>query len=265
MGERHGGRLVYLTQDELGPIEVVEQGPERRLHFGTGACQSAMLLAHPQTLVLRYTRAMLAALLLNPEPRRVLLMGLGGGSLVRFLLAHYPQLSLHALELRPAVAEVARDWFGLPEGERLRITLGDGADYILSAPLDEGHRYDLILLDGFDAAGIAPSVGGEVFFSMCHERLLPGGALAINLWCEDTLGVDDYLEPLGLAFGDRPLRLPLAGRDNLIGLVGREPVGRRRFEQLAQQAARLDARLDLGMSAFARQLRREAGGRRRGD
>src|SRR5512138_3544669 len=88
--QRYDGHLVHRTQDELGPIEVVEDTLYRSLHFGTEPKQSSMLLGDPLALVLSYTRSMTTALLFVPQVRRVLLIGLGGGSLAKFILHHIP-------------------------------------------------------------------------------------------------------------------------------------------------------------------------------
>ncbi|HEY0720688.1 MAG TPA: spermidine synthase, partial [Gammaproteobacteria bacterium] len=87
--QKYDGLLVHRTQDEWGPIEVVDDMLHRSLHFGTEPKQSSMLLSDPLALVLSYTRAMTTALLFVPQVRRVLLIGLGGGSLAKFFLHHF--------------------------------------------------------------------------------------------------------------------------------------------------------------------------------
>ena len=93
---RYGGIVIHQSRDEHGTIEVVEDGAYRSLHFGSEPKQSSMELHNPIRLALTYTRAMTAALLFNDAPRSVLLIGLGGGSLAKFLLHH-------ALEMRTGI------------------------------------------------------------------------------------------------------------------------------------------------------------------
>lgn len=256
MSQRYGGQLVYLGRDEYSVIEVVESGRERHLHFGTESRQSSMLLHHPVSLALSYTRAMLAGLLLCDEPQRVLLLGLGGGSLVRFLHHHFPELQIDVVELRPAVVEIAHQWFGLPQDERITIHIDDASAFMRGRSVELHGNYDLILVDVFDAVGIAPGVGSGHFFAMCRERLCRTGVVSINLWCEDELSVDDYLDELQHQLGGNRLRLPVEGRANLIGLVTRETRTRRELARMGERAAALDARIDLGLGGLARQLRK---------
>lgn len=78
------GTLIHQAQTDDGVIEVVDNGDSRSLHFGTYPRQSSMRLSDPAHLALSYTQSMMGCLLLNPIPRRVLVIGLGGGSLVKF-------------------------------------------------------------------------------------------------------------------------------------------------------------------------------------
>ena len=108
------GRLVHQAQSDEGVIEVVDSGDSRSLHFGTHPRQSSMRISDPAYLDLSYTQAMMGALLLNPVPRRVLIVGLGGGSLVKFLLHHFPRCQIDVVEYRQDVIDVAHQFFGLP-------------------------------------------------------------------------------------------------------------------------------------------------------
>ncbi|MBT6146034.1 MAG: spermidine synthase, partial [Gemmatimonadetes bacterium] len=91
-----------------------------------------MFVARPDELALEYTRCMMMALLfLDAVPRRVLMLGLGGGSLVKFLLRWCQDCDVDVAELRPAVVDVAQRFFGLPEtDDRLHLHIGDGNAYV---------------------------------------------------------------------------------------------------------------------------------------
>lgn len=125
---KYSGTLIHCQRDAEGPIEVIEAHGVRSLHFGTEPRQSAMALATPDRLELSYLRAMLVGLVFVPDPRRILVLGLGGGSLVRFLLQHYPQAHIDAVESRAALVEVARTYFGLPEQPALRVRIADARE-----------------------------------------------------------------------------------------------------------------------------------------
>ncbi|HKJ75615.1 MAG TPA: fused MFS/spermidine synthase [Gammaproteobacteria bacterium] len=255
MNLRYGGTVVHSSRDELGPIEVVEDRSQRSLHFGTLPKQSSMSLADPDALVLGYTRAMAGALLFNAAPRSALVIGLGGGSLAKFLLRHFPGCRVDAVELRPAVARLAHAYFGLPEADpRLAVHHGDAFGFVVGR---EGRfDYDLILIDAFDAHGMDQSVSEETFFAACYDRLSPSGVLAINLWHDQKGRVRQVLRTLGDAFDGHALRLPVPHKGNLIGLTTREPAPKRRLKGLDRVAAELEPALQVGLPTLLQGLRR---------
>ncbi|MEF3192767.1 MAG: hypothetical protein K6346_00875, partial [Halothiobacillaceae bacterium] len=97
----------------------------------------------------------------------------------RSLLASFPKLEIDAVELRPAVAQAAREVLGLPDEPRLRVHIMDAAEFVRNAPAS---HYELILTDLFDAQGMVPALGEGEFQRHCARILAPRGALAANLW-----------------------------------------------------------------------------------
>lgn len=245
------GMLIFALRDPEGLMEVIDQDGIRSLYFGTRARQSSMRLADPAELVLEYTRSMLAALLFQPQPRRILLVGLGGGSLARFLLRHLPEARIDCAETRAGVVDLARRWFALPDDPRLAIHLGDGAAFLRTAPA--GH-YDLILVDAFDGAGVHPSVCSRDFHADCRRALSEAGVLSINLWITRDSGSRDILRDMELGFGKAVLRLPVAQRTNLIALVPVRSVTRKDLKQLREPARRLGTRFGLELPGQLRRL-----------
>lgn len=255
MRSRYGARLIFETRDEHGLIEVVQDDFERTLHFGSVAKQSAMERSNPIRLALSYTRAMLAPLIFLPgEPVRVLLVGLGGGSLAKFLLHYYPDLRLDVVELRPAVTEVAKNYFALPESPRLTLSIADATEFVRLLP-DRG-LYDLILLDAFDQRGIAPGICTLAFFTACRSLLNDAGLLSVNLWSRDRVALEEVLEDIRSSFGAVPLRLPVDGKDNLIAIGGAPPLKRRDARAISEKAKGLDERTGVEFPLLLRALRK---------
>ena len=95
-------------------IEIVEEGGVRVLQIGGSAIQSAMRLDAPDRIELDYVRAMMAFLLFHPDPREVLMVGLGGGSMARFIHQRMPQTRVTVIEIDPGVVTVARKYFHFP-------------------------------------------------------------------------------------------------------------------------------------------------------
>lgn len=92
---------------------IMDTGRERSLHFDVFAVQSAMDLDDPYRLSLPYTRKMMAFLLFNGAPRRILLLGLGGGSLAKFCYRHLASAAITVVEVNPEVIAF-RDAFFIP-------------------------------------------------------------------------------------------------------------------------------------------------------
>ena len=126
--------LVFSCRDEEGVIEVVDDLDTRALYFGTSARQSAMSREEPHRLVLSYTRSMLSGLLFTREPRSALVLGLGGGSLPRFLMHVFPTCRIDVVERRAKVVQVAHDYFHLARSPRLRTHVCDAEVFLRENP-----------------------------------------------------------------------------------------------------------------------------------
>lgn len=256
---KYHGTLIHKTRDEDGDIEVVDDGYYRSLHFGTDPQQSCMLLRDPIHLALAYTRAMTCALLLQEPPRRVLLIGLGGGSLAKFLLHHLPGVSIDAVESRPAVAEVARSHFELSEDARLKLHIDDGGSYIRRHSDDGETRYDTIFVDAFIGAGIARSVCGISFLQACHNLLDQDGILSMNLWNGDFITAREMLQDIRESFDNNVLQLPVDGKDNTIALASRGQSLKRRLKRAATMAQTLEAQTGIEYKLLLKQLKKHNG------
>lgn len=147
------------------------------LSFEGTLIQSCMRLADPDDLVLDYTRTMMGALLLNPQPRHVLMIGLGGGSMVKYLHRHVPAADLTVVEISQSVIDL-RDAFHVPpDDDRLHTVCADGAEFVRKPP----KHYDLILVDGFTGEGIAEALCSRSFYLHCRKALRAEGLLVANV------------------------------------------------------------------------------------
>lgn len=205
-------------------IEVSEEAGVRYLHFGTEWIQGAMRVARPWSLELDYTREMMAALLLRPGeawPANALIIGLGAGSLAKFLYRHRPQARLEVVEVNPAVIAVARQAFRLPDDdERLTVHRAEGADFVRSRRT----RYDCILVDGFDHRARPGPLASEAFYRDCRRRLSRRGLLVANLFGRSR-NYDAQFARLAAAFAGRALAFPSGDYGNVIGFAAAgEPV-----------------------------------------
>jgi spermidine synthase len=206
------------------PIDISEERGVRSLHFGSHWIQGAMRIARPYALELEYTRDMMLALLLRAGPRwprEALMIGLGTASLVKFLHRHRPHARLRVVEIEPAVIAAARAFFHLPDDPlRLAIEIGDGAEYVARA----GRVFDLILVDGFDAAGRAGALDESPFYRAAAARLSGGGLLVTNLLSRRR-SVAPSLERIREPFAGRVVALPRSEAGNTIAVAAAgEPI-----------------------------------------
>ena len=167
---------------------MIDHGTKRALYFvgdqDTDIVQTLIDRNEPERLQHAYTQELAAGLAYPAAPSSVLLVGLGGGALVRFFNAYFPELQLDVVEIDPAVVAVARDYFGARPGPRTRIIAVDGREYLERA----AERYDLILLDvnlypreETDNVGHPLAMRTAAFQRSVRERLRPGGAVLFNL------------------------------------------------------------------------------------
>jgi len=172
------GKEIYRCYDEYGPVQVFDDGVKRYLAFEEDDEQTCVLKADPARIQHEYTRAMLLSLLFV-DPKEVLLLGLGGGSLATCLLGLSPELRLRAVELRRAVIKIAKKYFYLPKTDRLSLIEDDAGQYLLD---DSVAPAQLILADMYGADGLDPQQLSAWFLERCHQLLTDDGWLVLNCW-----------------------------------------------------------------------------------
>ncbi len=172
----------------------------KALHFSISEIQSRMALADPDALALAYTRLMMGCLLLQPAPRRMAMVGLGGGSLVKFCHRHLPQTRVEVAEVNPHVLALRQDFHIPPDDERLVVVHADGAAFVRSL----AEQVDVLMVDAFTSEGMPPRLGAQRFYDDCHERLQPEGVLVVNLHAAHR-HFDAYVGRLQRSFDDAVL------------------------------------------------------------
>jgi len=158
------------------------------MKFGrkAGGRQTCQSLAEPDRMVFDYTRMMMAALYFNPSPQRVLIIGLGGGTLPRALQKLFPAAKIDAVEIDPAVVRVAGKYFGFVPGPRTEVFEEDGRVFAKRMG-KQGIRYDLVMLDAFDHEYIPEHMLTREFLQEIKAVLTPDGVLAANTFATSKL------------------------------------------------------------------------------
>jgi spermidine synthase len=248
------GELRAQLLDESYPKPfVIDDGKSRYLYFNVRLMQSEMALKAPHDLALRYTQKMMGFLLFHPRPRRIALIGLGGGSIVKFCHRRLPGVHITAVELDPDVIAL-RDAFFVPaDDERLQIIAGDGAEFIERA--EKG--IDALLVDAFDRTGFAPALANREFFENAWTKLSGNGVLVVNLAGDK----ESYAGLIGEAmhvFDDQVIVISVPDDGNHILYAFKEKYFEPRWRWLHNHAKELRARLGLDFPAFAQKMERSA-------
>ncbi len=243
-------------------IDVSEEAGVRYLHFGSEWIQGAMRIARPFALELDYTREMMAALLLRHEvgwPQRVLVIGLGAASVVKFLYRHRPRSHLRVVEIEPALVPVAYHHFKLPDDPaRIELVIGDGSKLMLTDP----GQYDLILVDGFDAHARSGPLETLPFYDACRQRLSADGLLCANLLGRNR-SFPATVRRLRTVFDGRALVFPSCDSGNVIAFAATGNPIRWPMKDLRIEASRLKG--DTGLNLLPTLTRLEQAGELAGE
>lgn len=244
-------RRIHKAVQAGDVVEVSETDGVRSLHLGSKTVQSSMRINAPYDLELAYTRSMMGFLLFNREPARFMMIGLGGGSLAKFIYHRMPAARMTAVELSSQVVAAARAYFFLPpDDDRFEVVIGEGAQYVA----EHTNSTDVLLVDGFDGASLAETLITQGFYDDCAAALSDRGILAVNLWGSDP-NLDVYLQRIETSFNGLVLRLPSEKHGNVAVFGFKQSLSNPRWEDLRQFARALEQTYDLEFLKFVEGLR----------
>jgi spermidine synthase len=201
------GREIHRQTDREGEILVHDDGLRRILSFGSAVEQSCMLPLAPARLVYVYIQAMALAALLVPRAERALMLGLGGGSLLRGLRAALPACHIMAVERRPGVIEVARRFFALPQDAAVELICAEAAEQLAAGV----EAVDLLFADLYGDSGMDRRQAAADFLRDCHRALSSSGVLALNFWSSEFADVRQVSASLAELFEGQVLYLHVQG------------------------------------------------------
>lgn len=234
-------------EDHVRPF-IHETRKVKSLHFSFAEVQSSMNLADPDALDLVYTRTMMGFLLFDPAPRRVCMIGLGGGSLAKFCHRHLSRADITVLEINPHVIALRHE-FSVPEDDaRFRVVRADGARYVRT----QAGLFDVLLVDGYDSDGLPGVLSSKRFYADAAGCLRPGGVMAANI----HLGGDalsGLLARVQRGFGARPLAVEDRESGNAIVFARKDaPLVALRTEDVVRPDSLEPAQWDPLLAAFER-------------
>lgn len=255
------GSVEHEVTSEYSQIRIRTRGNVRTMLFvrdsGEEVVESQLDLEHPQQLKVAYTQYMFLNYLFDPEPEKVLIVGLGGGSMVHFLQHHDPGVRIDVVEIDPVVVSLAEEYFGVASEGTVNVIVADGFDYLRTTE----ERYDVIYMDAFlkpsdetDSTGAPLRLQTAPFYDAVKECLSPGGMVVFNLNTHRQL--NDSLRTIRSSFPQTyRFTVPNAGNVVVIGSPSDERVS---HPDLLQSADAVDERFETEFSfrILARRLAR---------
>ncbi|MCB9752572.1 MAG: fused MFS/spermidine synthase [Myxococcales bacterium] len=185
-------RVIGEQRSRFNHVVVTERGSIRTMYFmvdGRRVTESVYDARDPYTLKLPVLQAMTSVLLVHPKPRRVLMIGVGGGQVTNYLFHHVPGIEIDAVDICPAVVELARAHFGVPDDPRYRLHVADGRRFIAERPADA--RWDVIVLDAYRGTTVPLHLRSRQHLEGCAARLPDDGVVIANLHSRSARYPDD--------------------------------------------------------------------------
>jgi spermidine synthase len=175
-----GRQVVFERISQYHHIQVYDENGVRTLSFN-GSWETTMSLTNPLVGHFEYTEYFQMPFIWNPDIKRVLMAGLGGGSTQRAFQHYFTNVVADTVEIDPAVVEVAKKYFSVTESPILRIHTNDARQYLRLTT----NTYDLILMDAYATTRYGSSLPQQLttkeFFTIANQRLSTNGVLAYNV------------------------------------------------------------------------------------
>jgi spermidine synthase len=182
------GELEYEVRSEYSHVRIRRNGNLRSMMFVRDTqeevVESSLDLKQPSKLLVPYTRFMFMSYAFRPQQEKVLIVGLGGGSMIHFLRRYDPDVIIDVVEIDPKVVEIADQYFGVRTGDHVKIITMDGVKYLLNTTT----KYDVIYMDAFlkpspqtDSTGVPLLMKTSQFYGQILTALKPDGLVVFNL------------------------------------------------------------------------------------
>ncbi len=238
MLKRRDGRIARV-ETEFNDIFITKRRAELTMSFqvkGWDYTESVINLRDPDDLPVRYTQVMTLAVAFPEEPKKILMIGLGGGAISTYLGRFMPQADIETVEIDAGVIGAAKTYFGIRGNERVRYTQADGRVFLTRSK----DLYDVILIDAFFGGYVPFHLLTQEFYTRIKQRLAPGGVAAFNVH-EATKLYASTVRTLSEVFPT--IYLFPTGEGEMIAVVSNSPALDR--EALTQRAAAAQQRYNF--------------------
>lgn len=228
--------IIYEKISLYRNITVTDDGNRVCMQFASKGYyvsqQSCQYKDDPDKLVFDYAKLTMAGLIVNPDPERILVVGLGGGTLPKTLHQLYPEAQIDSVEIDPAVVEVAERYFDFEESENVKVIARDGRVFVKQAQRFN-REYDFIILDAFNGDYIPEHLMTKEWLEEVKSVLADGGVVIANTFSSSRLYNNESVT-YEAAFGwIRNIR-PHSG--NRLIITGKfDPITRKELLEMARQ------------------------------
>ena len=203
--------FVYLVSSDYGQVYVVQNKEGMRCLYIGDANQADCIhtcinIYNPDLLEFDYQKFALSSLYAVPKPQKILVLGLGGGTLIKALMDLLPQAKIDVVEINDAIFEVAKEYFSFKPNVNTSVVISDGYEFVKKQAQDPAlKKYDLIILDAFDKDYIPAQFLSKEFVHMVHSIVAAKGVVVVNTFAnskyatlEDGLYKDEFKQFLNL-------------------------------------------------------------------
>lgn len=195
--DRDAGPVVYEVKSTYSYIRIRKNGNVLTLVFvrdsGEEAFESQVNLRAPHVLKFNYLQHMFASYLVQPEQKNVMIVGLGGGSMVHFLQKYDPEVSVEAVEIDPVVVQLAEKYFKVKQNDKVKLVVADAFEYLKETK----SKYDTIYMDAFlkpseetDETGVPLNLRTIDFYKQMQGLLTENGSVVFNINPHDRMESD---------------------------------------------------------------------------
>ncbi|MFN9721557.1 MAG: spermidine synthase [Planctomycetota bacterium] len=243
--DRLPGAIEHEVQSTYSHIRIRRAGNIRTMIFvrdsGEEAYESQMNMRSPHLLRFSYLQHMFTSYLLQPEQKKVLIVGLGGGSMVHFLQKHAPECEVDAVEIDPVVVQLAERYFAVKRNKNVRLIVADAFDYFRKNET----KYDVIYMDAFlkpsastDETGVPLRLRTIDFYKQLQSRLNDGGSVVFNINPHPEMKAD--LETIAEAFPQGYV-FSLPNSEGVVAIGSLQP-SRKKSDELRAAGREMDRR-----------------------
>lgn len=228
-------KVIYDKPSAYNTIIVTEDDDGYRvLRFERhGARQSIARPGDPTFLGFAYTKVAFSGLALAQDVRRIMIVGLGGGTMPMFLRHYYPNAQIDVVDIDPDVVAVAKQFFGFSEDDNLHAHVGDGRKFVESVR----EPYDVVFLDAFGTRNVPPHLTTIEFLRAVKRSVKPTGIVIGNIWGRPSNPLYDSMVRTYQEVFDDLYIVDVPGTTNkiVLALTRKQPLERAQYAQAARK------------------------------